>query len=534
PCLSPAGLLTLPMAAGARQVPPVSGSPLSDTEYQKFFSRLKPVQEANLFCLMRQAYGCTNPTILRLDRDENHGQIPDGPVCTDVPEVLQFETFCQFAQYRCIKQQFYTKMPTPSPKVPTPSPKVPTHSPKVPTPSQKNRTTVLPTTVLVPAATTASPPKVESPEHESLKNSIWQLINSALSLDASLTTVNSSWNFTKSHLESTSEPEVVPRGRPQESSSSCVPHPGPLTCSQMHTHTHLPIASALHGQKYTYTYTYKPCRYPHSPMQFSQESKVSLGRGFFAMLWGCFTLFQFLTKGVLTSFFPLSVSLLALRNDEAVTILCYAVLEGNCLSSMLAMAWKEMEKRIFGFGDSVCDNLGRRHMDLCPDCAFCSLKREQCQNIKTLNRVHCNTGDFSTYINPQISAQHQDAENKSSSSETLEDYDMGLFGGLKSEYWCSRMAIHGCEDPNVTLWLEAEYTVFPDRGTRSEICDSSGVQHPSYCMFKSHQCLQESTHNQRVTRVECNNNETYQVLSAKEGEKEVQLWREKFLSLAKQ
>lgn len=60
----------------------------------------------------------------------------------------------------------------------------------------------------------------------------------------------------------------------------------------------------------------------------------------------------------------------------------------------------------------VCDSLGRHHMDLCPDCAFCSLKREQCQNIKTLNRVPCDSGSFSTYINPQISAQHRHAEGK--------------------------------------------------------------------------------------------------------------------------
>lgn len=55
----------------------------------------------------------------------------------------------------------------------------------------------------------------------------------------------------------------------------------------------------------------------------------------------------------MTPSFPFSVSLLALQNDEAVLVLCYAVLEGNCLSSMLAMAWKEMERRVFGFGDLV-------------------------------------------------------------------------------------------------------------------------------------------------------------------------------------
>lgn len=51
-------------------------------------------------------------------------------------------------------------------------------------------------------------------------------------------------------------------------------------------------------------------------------------------------------------------------------------------------------------------------MDLCPDCAFCSLKREQCQGVSNLRRVHCDAGTFATYINPEISAQYQAVGNK--------------------------------------------------------------------------------------------------------------------------
>ncbi|XP_075270891.1 acrosin-binding protein-like [Opisthocomus hoazin] len=219
--------------------------------------------------------------------------------------------------------------------------------------------------------------------------------------------------------------------------------------------------------------------------------------------------------------------------EPSVTTSDDTVLEGNCLSSVVTQAWKEMEERVLGFGDSVCDNLGRCHMDLCPDCAFCSLKREQCQNIQNLNRVHCETSGFTSYINPQVSAQHQAASNKTSSPETLEYYGMEIFRGLRAEYWCSHMATHGCGDPRVTLWLKAEYAAFKDRDGPSQICDSGGVQHPSYCTFKSHQCLQHSLYNQKVSHRGCQRNETYRVLSEKEGEEEVRLWEQRFLSLTK-
>lgn len=34
-------------------------------------------------------------------------------------------------------------------------------------------------------------------------------------------------------------------------------------------------------------------------------------------------------------------------------ILCYAMLEGNCLLSVVTQAWKEMEESVLGFGNSV-------------------------------------------------------------------------------------------------------------------------------------------------------------------------------------
>ncbi|XP_056366363.1 acrosin-binding protein-like [Oenanthe melanoleuca] len=85
------------------------GTPLSDQEYHHFFKFLQITIQARTACQLRELYGCMNSLVQKLDQYENHGVIPPGPICSELPENSSFHNFCTFSLYRCIMKKYFLK-----------------------------------------------------------------------------------------------------------------------------------------------------------------------------------------------------------------------------------------------------------------------------------------------------------------------------------------------------------------------------------------------------------------------------------------
>ncbi|KAK2101522.1 hypothetical protein P7K49_019188 [Saguinus oedipus] len=223
-------------------------------------------------------------------------------------------------------------------------------------------------------------------------------------------------------------------------------------------------------------------------------------------------------------------SLLQLPHTEALLVLCYSIVVNTCVITPTAKAWKYMEEEILGFGKSVCDSLGRRHLSTCALCDFCSLKLEQCHSEASLQRQQCDTSHKIPFVSPLLASQSLSMGNQVGSLEPGRFYGLDFYGGLRMDFWCSQLATKGCEDARVSGWLQTEFLSFHDGDFPTKICDTDYIQYPNYCSFKSQQCLMKNR-NRKVSRMRCLQNETYSVLSPSKSEDIVLRWSQEFSTL---
>nr|KAF6451496.1 acrosin binding protein [Molossus molossus] len=152
------------------------GSPLSPNEYERFFALLTPTWKAETTCRLRATHGCRNPTLVQLDQYENHGLVPDGAVCSDLPYASWFESFCQFTQYRCSNHIYYAKRVRCSQPVSILSPNTDKEI--------DSSTEAQPTSMTSPASShnTATERQAFQPWPELLNNNVEELLQASMSL----------------------------------------------------------------------------------------------------------------------------------------------------------------------------------------------------------------------------------------------------------------------------------------------------------------------------------------------------------------
>lgn len=141
---------------------------------------------------------------------------------------------------------------------------------------------------------------------------------------------------------------------------------------------------------------------------------------------------------------------------------------------------------------------------MCPLCDFCSLKLEQCQSEGNLQRQQCDSSHKTPFLSPFLSSQSMsigiqvpsqlgclqwgrpqapgrsgrlegrptgEAEVHTSPLSTVPQvgtvksgryYGLDFYGGLRTDFWCARLATKGCDDHRVAGWLQTEFLSFQD------------------------------------------------------------------------
>ncbi|XP_069346863.1 acrosin-binding protein [Eulemur rufifrons] len=504
------------------------GSPLSLSEYERFFALLTPTWKAETTCRLRATHGCRNPTLVQLDQYENHGLVPDGAVCSDLPYASWFESFCQFTQYRCSNHVYYAKRVRCSQPVSILSPNT---LKEVEALAEVSATTM--TSPISPQFTVRER-QAFPPWPERLNNNVEQLLQSSLSLGGQEQATDhkqeqgvehkpEQTEQTQEHKQEEGqeqeeqEEEQEEEGKQEEGQGT---EEGLEALSGVQTDAEPKFQSESSNPS---SFTPRVREVESAPMMM--ENIQELIRSAQEMdemneIYDEEPDWRHQNPG----------SLLQLPHTEALLVLCYSIVENTCVITPTAKAWKYMEEEILGFGKSVCDNLGRRHTSTCALCDFCSLKLEQCHSEANLQRQPCDNSHRTPFVSPLLTSQSLSIGTQVGHTEMGHFYGLDVYGGLRMDFWCARLATKGCEDVRVSGWLQTEFLSFQDGDFPTKICDTDYIQYPNYCSFKSQQCLMRNR-NRKVSRMRCLQNETYSVLSSAKSEDIVLRWSQEFSTL---
>ncbi|XP_032329277.1 acrosin-binding protein [Camelus ferus] len=519
-------VLLLPLAPASAQ-DSTPGSPLSTTEYERFFALLTPTWKAETTCRLRATHGCRNPTLVQLDQYENHGLVPDGAVCSDLPYASWFESFCQFTQYRCSNHVYYAKRVRCSQPVSILSPN---------TFKEADTSPDLPLTKMTSPMSshiTGTERQVFQPWPERLNNNVEELLQSSLSLGSQDEGQEHKQEQGQEHKQEQGQEHKQEEGQEQEEQEEEQEEEGKQEEGQG-TEEALEARSGLQADSesklqsefvssnpFSFTARVREVESTPTMMENLQELIRSVQE-----MDEMNDIYEEdnIRKAQSTG------SLLQLPHVEALLTLCYSIVENTCIITPTARAWQHLEDEILGFGKSVCDNLGRRHIATCTLCDFCSLKLEQCHSEANLQRQQCDISHKTPFISPLLTSQSMSIGTQVGTAKSGRFYGLELYGGLRMDFWCARLATKGCEDSRVASWLQTEFLSFQDGDFPTRICDTEYVQYPNYCAFKSQQCMMRNR-DRKVSRMRCLQNETYTVLTQAKSEDLVLRWSQEFSTL---
>ncbi|KAM7115687.1 acrosin-binding protein isoform 1-T1 [Molossus nigricans] len=417
------------------------GSPLSPNEYERFFALLTPTWKAETTCRLRATHGCRNPTLVQLDQYENHGLVPDGAVCSDLPYASWFESFCQFTQYRCSNHIYYAKRVRCSQPVSILSPNTDKEI--------DSSTEAQPTSMTSPASShnTATERQAFQPWPELLNNNVEELLQASMSLGGPERVAEHKQDQGQEHKQDQGQEHKQDQGQEHKQDQG-----------QEHKQEQWQEHKQEQGQEHKQEEEQEQEEQEEEDEEEEEEEeeeegKQEEGQGTgegLRTLYGLqtdtepkhqaglsFNPFSFTARVREVASTPMMIdniqelirsaqemeemgdtyeedsvwrsqnsgSLLQLPHVEALLVMCYSIVENSCIMTPTAKAWQHLEDEVLGFGKTVCDSLGRHHLAICPLCAFCSLKLEQCQSESNLQRQQCDKSHKTPFVSPLLSSQ---------------------------------------------------------------------------------------------------------------------------------